>query len=45
MPEYIEELGDNVLKKIKEIKLELIVITGDITNCGYLKDYEKAKKS
>jgi len=44
MPEYVEELGDNVLKKIKEIRPELIVITGDITNCGYLEDYEKAKK-
>ena len=44
MPEYIKELGDNVLKKIKEIKPELIVITGDITNCGYLEDYEKAKE-
>jgi len=44
MPEYVEELGDNVLKKIKEIRPELIVITGDITNCGYLEDYERAKK-
>jgi len=44
MPEYVEELGGNVLKKIKEIKPELIVITGDITNCGYLEDYERAKE-
>lgn len=44
MPEYIKELGDNVLKKIKEIRPELIVITGDITNCGYLEDYERAKE-
>ncbi len=44
MPEYVKELGDNVLKKIKEIKPELIVITGDITNSGYLEDYEEAKE-
>jgi len=44
MPEYVEKLGENVSKKIEQIKPELLIITGDITDCGYLEDYEEAKK-
>jgi len=44
MPEYVKELGTNVLRKMKEIKPDIIIITGDITNSGYLEDYEEAKE-
>ena len=43
-PEFAKELANNVSVKIKDLKADLIVVTGDVTDYGYLEEYEKAKK-
>jgi len=42
--EYIEECGENLVKLLNSIKPEIVVITGDLTDQGYLHEYEIAEK-
>jgi len=41
-PDFIAQLGDNVIKKVNEVRPELLVVTGDLTDDGYSYEYERA---
>ena len=42
--DFIEDLGDNVVAQVNKLGANVLVITGDLTNDGYLYEYELAKK-
>ena len=41
---YVPEWGKKLKKNLKELNPELIIITGDLTDWGYLHEYEIANE-
>ena len=41
--QFLQEKFDTLVDEVNEIKPDLIVITGDLTNEGLIKEYEKCK--
>ena len=42
--QFQDSVFDKVVKEVNELKPDAVVITGDLTNEGLLKEYEKCKK-
>ncbi|TLX82222.1 MAG: metallophosphoesterase, partial [Thaumarchaeota archaeon] len=42
--QFREEVFDQVVYEVNELKPSVIVVTGDLTNEGLLKEYEKCKE-
>jgi len=42
--QFQDSVFDQVVKEVNELKPDVVVITGDLTNEGLLKEYEKCKK-
>ncbi len=43
-PDFVRELGENVIREVNSISPEIVIITGDLTNDGYPHEYEMAKR-
>jgi len=41
---FVEEWGENLVKKLNEIGADVIVITGDLTDDGYLDEYKMVEE-
>ncbi len=41
---FVEKWGENLIKILNSIKPDIVVITGDITDDGYIHEYEIAKE-
>ena len=41
--QFLEEKFSQVVKEINELKPDVVIVTGDLTNEGLMKEYEKAK--
>ncbi len=41
---FVKEWGDNAIEMVNEIKPEFMIITGDLTDEGYVYEYEKVMK-
>lgn len=41
---FVKEWGENLIDILNSIKADIVVITGDITDDGYIHEYEMAKK-
>lgn len=41
--QFIEEKFSQVVKEINELKPDVVIVTGDLTNEGLVKEYDKAK--
>ena len=41
---FVKEWGENLIDILNSIKPDIVVITGDITDDGYIHEYEMAKK-
>ena len=42
--QFQEQTFETVLKEVNELNPDVILITGDLTNEGLIKEYEKCKK-
>ena len=43
-PYFVEEWGDIVIEKVNSLSPELLMVTGDLTQDGYLHEFEIAKR-
>ena len=41
--QFREQVFEKVIKEVNELKPEVVVITGDLTNEGLISEYEKCK--
>jgi len=41
--EYVKEWGENVIRRVNEEKPDILVISGDLTNDGYIHEYKAIK--
>ncbi len=41
--QFVPEVFETVVKEVNELNPDVIVITGDLTNEGLMKEYEKCK--
>ena len=42
--QFNEEVFDNVVDEVNDLGPDVVIVTGDLTNEGLLKEYEKCKK-
>lgn len=40
---FLSDLAENVVDTINELKPDILVVTGDLTDNGYTSEFEKAK--